>query len=113
VGEAAAGRLCRLEEIGEGAARGFVIGGGAERREVFVYREGERLFGYVNSCPHVGTPLDMAGDDFLTTDGSRFLCHTHGAQFRIEDGLCVAGPCQGKRLKPVGLRVVDGFIELG
>jgi nitrite reductase/ring-hydroxylating ferredoxin subunit len=110
--EAAAGRLCRIEEIEEGAARGFVIGSGAERTEIFVYRAGGRLFGYVNSCPHVGTPLDMAGDDFLTTDGSRFLCHTHGAQFRIADGLCVAGPCKGKRLKPVAVRARAGLIEL-
>ena len=111
--EGAAARLCRLEEIEDGAARGFVVGSGAARTEIFVYREADRLYGYVNSCPHVGTPLDMAGDDFLTTDGSHFLCHTHGAQFRIEDGLCVAGPCKGERLRPVRLTLRDGFIELG
>jgi len=110
---AAAARLCRLEEIEDGAARGFVVGTGPGRTEIFVYRGADRLYGYVNSCPHVGTPLDLAGDDFLTTDGSHFLCHTHGAQFRIEDGFCVAGPCKGERLRPIAVRVADGFIELG
>lgn len=108
----ASARLCRLDELEDGAARGFVIGAGAERTEIFVYREADRIWGYRNACPHVGTPLDMAGDDFLTTDGSHFLCHTHGAQFRIEDGLCVAGPCKGESLKPVALRLEEGWIAL-
>lgn len=105
-------RLCRLDELADGAARGFVIGAGTERTEIFVYREGERIRGYRNACPHVGTPLDMAEDDFLSTDGSHFLCHTHGALFRIEDGFCIAGPCKGESLKPVALRLEEGWIAL-
>jgi naringenin degradation protein FdeD len=113
VSETAPLRLCPLEELEDGAARGFVIGAGTERYEIFVYREGERLWGYRNECPHVGTPLDMAEDDFLSLDGSHFLCHTHGATFRIEDGFCIAGPCKGESLKPVALRLEAGWIALG
>lgn len=112
VSDAARARLCRLAELADGAARGFVIGAGTERREIFVYREGERVWGYRNECPHVGTPLDLAADDFLNMEGSHFLCHTHGATFRIEDGFCIAGPCKGEYLKPVRLRLEDGWIAL-
>lgn len=112
VSGAGAVRLCRLEELADGAARGFTVGAGAGRTEIFVYREAERIWGYRNSCPHVGTPLDLAGDDFLSLDGSHFLCHTHGATFRIEDGFCIAGPCKGESLKPVALRFDDGWIAL-
>ena len=112
VSETTGARLCRLAELGDGAARGFVIGAGTERYEIFVYREAERVWGYRNECPHVGTPLDMAEDDFLTSDGSHFLCHTHGALFRIEDGFCIAGPCKGETLKPVALRLEAGWIAL-
>lgn len=99
-------RLCRLQEIPDGEARGFDLGPGLEPREVFVVRDGRRLHGYVNACPHLGTPLEFQPDRFLTADGSFILCSTHGALFRIEDGYCIAGPCAGRSLTGVGL-VVD------
>ncbi len=101
-----AGRvLCRLDEIEDGEAKGFVLGGGAERIDILVVREGKDAFGYVNSCPHVGTPLDWNEDDFMSEDGGYLMCHTHGALFRIEDGFCVAGPCAGATLTPVAVAV--------
>jgi nitrite reductase/ring-hydroxylating ferredoxin subunit len=54
----------------------------------------------VNRCPHVGTPLDWAENEFLDREGRHIVCATHGALFRIDDGRCVAGPCQGDRLEP-------------
>lgn len=90
--------LCRLEEIEEGEGRGFAIGEGADAVDIFVVRIGDKLHGYVNSCPHAGTPLDWKPDRFLNADGSRLMCHTHGALFRIEDGYCEAGPCAGDSL---------------
>lgn len=97
--------LCRLEEIEDGQARGFVLGAGRQRIEILVMREGERIYGYRNACPHVGTPLDFPEDRFMSADGSHLLCHTHGALFETAGGLCVAGPCKGQRLAPapVGL----------
>ena len=34
----------------------------------------------------------------------------HGALFRLEDGVCVAGPCAGERLKPWPVAVIDGVV---
>lgn len=75
-------------------------------------RKGKRVHGYVNSCPHIGTPLDMVLDQFLTHDKRHILCMTHGARFRIYDGFCFTGPYQGNFLKPVPVTVVNGTVVL-
>jgi 8-oxo-dGTP diphosphatase len=59
---------------------------------------------YRNVCPHVSIPLDRDGEPLLTADGLFLVCRNHGALFAPEDGLCVAGPCEGESLVP--LRVV-------
>lgn len=107
---AAPRRLCRVDEIPDGTARAFSFGSGVDRREIFVFRRGETLYGYDNACPHQGTPLNFLPDRFLTEEADGFLCTTHGAQFTIETGFCILGPCRGKRLTKIELRVEDGAI---
>ncbi len=94
--------LCALDEIEDGAAKGFTL---ADGRDIFVVREGDAVFGYLNSCPHQGTPLDWTPDSFISEDSGLILCATHGAQFEIADGTCVSGPCEGDRLTPVPLKI--------
>ncbi|MGF1608140.1 MAG: Rieske (2Fe-2S) protein [Kiloniellales bacterium] len=100
--------LCRLDEIEDGAARGFTLETAEGPLDIFVVREGARAYGYVNACPHVGTPLDWQPHDFMSEDGSHIQCATHGALFRIEDGACIAGPCAGDRLQAVEIAVEAG-----
>lgn len=59
--------LCRLDDIAAPGSRGFSLGAGAERREIFVVRDaaGEAR-AYVNSCPHTGGPLDWVEHQFLS-----------------------------------------------
>jgi len=98
----ASGRfLCRLEEIEDGEGKGFTLGDGVDAYDILVVRQGERVFGYVNSCPHQGTPLDWTPDRFISEDSGLILCATHGAQFAIADGTCLSGPCIGARLQSV------------
>ena len=105
--------LCRLIDIEDGEAKGITLGSGAEPLELLVVREGEAAYCYVNSCPHVGTPLEFNPDDFMSPDGGFLMCHTHGALFRIEDGHCVAGPCAGDRLTALPIRIEkDGALYL-
>ena len=99
--------LCRVDEIPDGRGRGFAVARAGERVDIFVVRDGRHVFGYVNACPHVGTPLDFKPDTFMSPDGSHIQCSTHGARFRIADGHCVAGPCAGDALQPARV-VVDG-----
>jgi nitrite reductase/ring-hydroxylating ferredoxin subunit len=109
----AAGRfLCHVRDVPDGGAKGFWFGSDAARRGIFLIRRGDAVAGYVNSCPHRGTPLDWQPDRFLDVTGRLILCATHGALFRIADGYCVSGPCTGKRLAPVALARHEDAIHL-
>jgi nitrite reductase/ring-hydroxylating ferredoxin subunit len=101
--------LCRLDELPDGAARGFGPAPGGFTGLVAI-RQGEAVFVYVNSCPHIGTPLEWTPDRFLSADGRRIVCATHGAEFRIADGECLRGPCFGESLESVVIQIEDGTI---
>ena len=101
--------LCRLEDIPDGGAKGFGAPSGGFIG-LFAVRRGDTAFVYVNSCPHIGVPLDWAPDRFLTADGARIICATHGAEFEIDSGLCVRGPCLGDRLDEVMTQIKDGVL---
>ncbi|MGE0094053.1 MAG: Rieske (2Fe-2S) protein [Alphaproteobacteria bacterium] len=104
--------ICRLDEIPDGGGRGFTVETARGARDIFIIRRGDAVFAYENSCPHVGTPLDWVPDQFLAADRSHIVCATHGAQFRIEDGLCFSGPCHGEALHPVKLEIAEGIIRI-
>jgi nitrite reductase/ring-hydroxylating ferredoxin subunit len=104
--------LCRLEDIDDPGAKGFTLPGAKGPREIFVVRTGREVQAYVNSCPHIGTPLEFQPDRFLTRDRSEILCSTHGARFEVATGRCIAGPCHGQSLVRVSIRVVEGWIRL-
>jgi len=70
VPEAIGTALCRIDEIPDGAARGFTIGGDAAKVRIFAVRRGDSVYVYVNRCPHVGTPLDWAEGEFLDREGA-------------------------------------------
>lgn len=89
---------CAFAELEDGAARGFEWDGGGYARCGFLVRRGDRVHAYRNECPHAGNRLDWKPDAFLTKDRSLIMCSVHGANFRIHDGLCIAGPCMGRTL---------------
>ena len=97
--------LCQLEDIPDGLARSFGLEIEGTKREVVLVRQGDRVHGYFNWCPHRGTPLDWVKDNFLDREGQYIICATHGAYFEIADGLCIAGPCRGDRLRPFPVEV--------
>lgn len=104
--------LCRLDAIEDGSARGFCVGEGPCPRELFVVRAAGQVYGYVNSCPHIGTPLNFLPDRFLTRDRTQILCATHGARFEIATGRCVAGPCAGRSLARAPIKLDNDVIML-
>jgi len=93
--------LCRLNEIADPGARGFDLDTADGPLSVILVRLGQSVYGYVNRCPHQGTPLETFPDKFLSHDGKELICSTHGARFRAEDGHCVRGPCKGGRLASI------------
>jgi nitrite reductase/ring-hydroxylating ferredoxin subunit len=101
--------LCRVDEIPEGEARGFAAAPGGFTGLFAVKRDGT-IRVWVNSCPHVGLPLEMVPHRFLDSKRQTIICSAHGARFRIEDGVCVTGPCIGEALESVPVRIVDGQV---
>jgi nitrite reductase/ring-hydroxylating ferredoxin subunit len=103
-------RLCVLADVADGGSAGFAVEGEEEPLGVMVIRRGADIRVYVNRCPHVRLPLDIVPGRFLDRERARILCANHGATFRIEDGHCLAGPCRGRRLIPVPVRVRAGAV---
>ena len=99
-----------LDLIPDGTARNFVLEMRAGRFHGFVVRRGEDLRGYVDRCAHMALPLTQKLDDYLTPDGKLIQCAWHGALYRIDDGVCVGGPCTGARLQPWPVTVCEGMI---
>ncbi|HLN25071.1 MAG TPA: Rieske 2Fe-2S domain-containing protein [Patescibacteria group bacterium] len=102
--------LCRLDDLDDPGSAGFVLRRGGQQVPLLVVRVGGRVNGYVNSCPHIGAPLDWTSGQFLSRDKSHILCAVHGALFRLHDGLCVGGPCAGKALIGYPLVLKDGVV---
>jgi nitrite reductase/ring-hydroxylating ferredoxin subunit len=101
--------LCRIADIPEDGAKGFP-GADGGFTGLIVVRQGDQVYAYENACPHIGTPLDWVPDRFLTADGRRLICATHGAEFTIATGKCISGPCRGDRLMSINVVVRDGVI---
>jgi nitrite reductase/ring-hydroxylating ferredoxin subunit len=104
--------LCSLAELDATGSRGFSAGEGDWPLRGFITRTATGVAAYVNYCPHAGHPLNMRPDRFLTPDLNLILCHSHGALFARDNGLCIAGPCQGQKLTPIPVEVVSGYVLL-
>lgn len=103
-------RLCRLDDLADPGSAAFVIRWLGLRQSLMVIRRGDRVFGYLNNCPHIGAPLDGQSGRFLDLTGCYIQCGMHGALFEPETGRCIGGPCAGKSLSPVPLSLDDGAI---
>lgn len=109
--EAEPRRLCHVDEIPDGSAKGFPPAPGGFNG-IVVYRKGDDIHVYVNSCPHIGTPLDWTPDRFMSRDGKYIICATHGAAFAPDTGLCLLGPCEGDYLDKIKFDIKDGVIHV-
>ena len=103
-------RLCGLDEIADPGAKGFRFRQDSALFAGVVVRRGATLAGYEDRCPHAGWPLGAPDERFLTRDGAHLLCAGHGALFRLEDGVCLAGPCVGARLALWPVEARDGQV---
>jgi len=70
---------------------------GGEPATAFFIRYQGLVRGYLNRCPHMGSPLDWEGHVF-TRAGDQLMCARHGATFKPDTGECTGGPCQPSKL---------------
>ncbi|HEX4050203.1 MAG TPA: Rieske 2Fe-2S domain-containing protein [Steroidobacteraceae bacterium] len=97
--------LCTLRELAATGCREFRLGGGDWPLRGFVVRAGSEVRAYVNRCPHQLFRMNALPDDLLTADRRYILCEMHDALFEKESGLCIAGPCLGRSLWTLPIRI--------
>jgi nitrite reductase/ring-hydroxylating ferredoxin subunit len=102
--------LGALADLPEATGREYVFGRGKAAFSMFAVRRAERVWGYLNICPHFSLKLNCRADNFLNPAATLIRCTMHFAEFRIEDGHCVSGACEGCCLDQVPLTVRDGRI---
>ena len=99
-----------LSEGGKGVR--FKVQGAAGEDPAFVVRYRGKVYAYINRCQHVPVELDWIDGDFFDYSKLYLICTVHGAAYLPENGLCVQGPCPGKRLKSIAVEERDGQILL-
>lgn len=97
-------RLCALRDLAATGAKGITLGDG---REIVVVESSAGPRAFLNSCPHNGTTLEILPDRFFDAERALLVCTTHGARFLPTTGLCISGPCTGRSLVPIAIRL-DG-----
>lgn len=102
--------VCTLTELPEGGTREACLLVDGRRLDIFLVRQERRVQAYINRCPHTGVPLNWVPNDFLDATREQIICSTHAARFRMEDGLCVFGPCHGQSLLTLGTKILDGDV---
>ncbi len=106
-------RVCREDQLTHGEVRTASLGVDEDGRPIqaLVLRdETGSLVAYRNLCRHLPVPLDGGTGELLTDDRRYLVCGTHGATYRLGDGVCVEGPCEGAALESLRLRVEAGEV---
>jgi nitrite reductase/ring-hydroxylating ferredoxin subunit len=104
--------LCSLADLNATQGKSLTAEIMGQSLDIFVVRNDNGVFAYIDRCPHTGTPLEWQADHFLDDNNTHIVCATHGAQFRIENGYCFDGPCFGDSLTALPLSIEDNKVYL-
>jgi nitrite reductase/ring-hydroxylating ferredoxin subunit len=107
-------RIAHVDEIPATGHRFTYKDGPFDEEGILVAVGGGEVRAYKNECRHLPMPLDDRDPGELWDPAGRYLvCNSHGARYQPEDGLCVAGPCEGSHLKalPIVLRGGEVFLD--
>jgi nitrite reductase/ring-hydroxylating ferredoxin subunit len=99
-----------LEEGGKGVR--FKVQTTEGEQPAFAVRFSGKAYAYINRCAHVPVELDWSDGAFFDYSKLYLICATHGATYLPETGVCVLGPCKGKRLTRLAVEERDGQILL-
>ncbi len=105
--------LVPLASMEEGDVHTFTVldNIGMEQEAILIVHD-EVPHAYVNWCPHKNVPLDDGSGVIFDAEAGILACQHHGALFRVDDGVCVEGPCIKACLKALKVEVRDGEIVL-
>lgn len=105
--------ICLRDEIENPGSMGFSITVREEEVEGFLVRYRNNVTAFVNQCPHTGATLNWMPDQFLNLEKDHIQCGLHGAMFRMNDGLCVWGPCRGQALQALQVDILNDEVWIG
>ncbi len=105
-------RIFDENELAEMEAKGYIGRVAGMQRNIFAVRREGEIYVYLNQCPHVNSLIDHIQGQFFAPDGVHLRCGMHGAIFRIEDGVCIDGPCEGESLQRLPIEIRDGGVFL-
>ncbi len=107
--------VCARGELSAGAVKALALAKGADGRPrealVLLGGDGEPR-AYLNRCRHLPIPIDGGSKRYLTDDGQYLICGTHGALYRRDDGVCIAGPCLHLALERLPILEENGILYL-
>jgi nitrite reductase/ring-hydroxylating ferredoxin subunit len=100
-----------VEELRPGTVRTVTLGSDAQGLPILaiLLRDHHGVIrAYRNLCRHLPVPLNAVSKDLLGRTRRHLVCATHGATYRLSDGVCIEGPCQGLSLHPLPWSERDG-----
>jgi nitrite reductase/ring-hydroxylating ferredoxin subunit len=103
--------VCREDDLRDGVVRTVSLGhddDGLPIMALLLRDENGAIVAYRNLCRHLPVPLDGGTGELLSDDGAHLVCGTHGATYRLHDGYCVEGPCEGLVLQRLYVRKDHG-----
>ncbi|MEQ8289497.1 MAG: Rieske 2Fe-2S domain-containing protein [Gammaproteobacteria bacterium] len=103
---------CTISELQQSSCFECEILVHGEPVQCFLVYHQAQVYSYINRCPHTGVNLNWQPHQFLDISEQLIQCATHGALFRIDNGLCIRGPCLGASLVPVRHEIVGHKIYL-
>ncbi|GKT11088.1 MAG: ketohexokinase [Thiomicrorhabdus sp.] len=88
-------------------AKTLIVNTESGRKSVVLIKYENSVKAYENNCPHQNVPLNEAYKIDVNPFEKTIKCSVHDAFFKIEDGLCVDGPCWNESLATVDIEIDD------
>lgn len=103
--------VCRLTDVPDGGVIGIDLPHPLGLPLV-LRRSGTQVRAWLNVCPQDGHRMEWAPGLFHM-DGAVLRCANRSAKFALDrNGVCVEGPCRGRSLIAVPVRVDNGLVVL-
>jgi len=106
-------RVCASDALVAGEVQTVALApdGRGRPREALILRDaGGTARAYLNRCRHLPIPIDCGSRDFYDESKTRLICVTHGATYRLDDGVCDWGPCKNDALEALPLVEREGVL---
>ncbi|MGH1358030.1 MAG: Rieske (2Fe-2S) protein [Burkholderiaceae bacterium] len=101
-----AGLAKAVQDGGPGLRFQLPVPGQDKPERAFIVRFEGQVFGYLNRCGHVPVELDWPEGQFFDDVSAVIVCASHGASYHPGTGACLGGPCDGRGLVRLEVRLL-------